>query len=375
MKIALFVHRYWPDVGGVEKYVHRLARALQCMGHRVRVIAGAHRPGLASCEVHDGVEVYRFPAYRSPARAWLHLMRVRWVFRQADVIHVSNTHVLEYFYRMVAWTLPRQPVFLTRHGMSYTCPVPESEKARARRSLELVQGVIHDGCFIEPWLGVSPDAAPDQGLYPEADALPHEPEPPPTRATFVGRLDRDSGIAVYVDAIAELRDRHGLTVRLDVYGGGGLADELRARVERDDLPIVFHGWQEGAQARLTDGCFAFVAGRLAMQEAMARRRLVVAAYADPLKRDYVCGEPFSPYLVSGGDATTIAAKVAHYATSDAERRALVDAAYAHARTLNWRRTAEAYVKIWRDPPRPDVSLSWPQRARLAWKLAKEQRTV
>jgi glycosyltransferase involved in cell wall biosynthesis len=371
MKIVLFVYRYWPDVGGVEKYIHRLAKALVENHHDVRIVVPAHRPGLPSHERHDGIEVYRFPGYRSPLRAWWHLLRLRGLFRWADVIHVSNTHVLEYFYRMVAWWLPHKRLFLTRHGMSYTFPVPEQEKARARRSRELVDGVIHDGCFIGRWLEVVPDAVPDQGLYPEAQDLPVAFEPPPKTATFVGRLDPDSGIEIYIDTIAVLRDRYNLPISLNVYGGGTLEADLRERVKRLELSVVFHGWQPDAQEHIADGCFAFVAGRMAMQEAMARRRLVVAAYVDPLKRDYVEGEPFSPYLVSGEDAETVAERVAHYATHEAERRALVERAYAHSRTLTWRRTAKEYERIWTQPPRPRAPMAFMSRLRLAWQLRRE----
>lgn len=347
MKILFFVYRFWPEVGGVEKYIQQLARALDGMGHAVRILTPAHRPGLPSHEAIEGLDIYRFPGHRSPMRAWLHLMRLHRLFRWADVIHVSNTHVLEYFYRMVAWTLPDRPVFLTRHGMSYAYPVPESEMARARRSLEWVDGVVHDGCFIEKHLGVRPDIVPDQGLWPEADDLPVIPEPPPDSAVFVGRLDADSGIQIYVDAIACLRDRHRRTITLHVYGGGSLEEHLRRKAERQRLPIVFHGWQADAQERITDGCFAFVAGRMAMQEAMARRRLVVPAIVDPLKRDYVCGEPFSPHVVAGDSAEKIACQVAYYATHEEERRQRVEAAFAYARQLSWRKTAAAYLGLWR----------------------------
>jgi len=374
VRILFFVYRFWPEVGGVEKYIQLLSAALCEMGHEVRILTPAHRPGLPARETHDGLEIHRFPGYRSPARAWLRLMRLRRLFRWATVIHVSNTHVLEYFYRMVAWTLPDRPVFLTRHGMSYLYPVPASERARARRSLEWVDGVAHDGCFIEKRLGVRPDIVPDQGLWPEANDLPVIAEPPPESAVFVGRLEADSGIQMYVDAIACLRDQHRRTVTLHVYGGGSLEEHLRRRVERQDLPVVFHGWQPGAQDRITDGCFAFVAGRMAMQEAMARRRLVVAACVDPLKRDYVCGEPFSPHVVAGADAKSIALQVAYYATHETKRRQRVEAAYAYARRLSWKKTAAAYLELWSRAgavASPRRRLSRLDRIRIAWQLRAE----
>ncbi|NOX59822.1 MAG: glycosyltransferase family 4 protein [Planctomycetes bacterium] len=351
MKIVFVTYRYWPAVGGVEKYMHRLSQAMIAKGHEVDLVCAAHEGGLPECEAYEGVRIHRFPAHRSPLRCWVSLMQKRSLFKQADVIHISDTLVLEYFYRMLAWTMPNKPLFLTRHGMSYEYPVPAEQKARARRTLNLVDGIVHDGLFIEPMLGVKPDCVPDQGLFPEADDIEDVPEPPPTSATFVGRLEPDSAIDVYVDAIRVLRDVHQMPIRLDVYGDGTLRLPLERKATQQNLPITFHGWQAGAQERITDGCFAFIAGRMAIQESMARKRLVVAAYKDPLKDLYVNGEPFGPWLVSGGDAEAIAKHVAYYANHNDERRNLVDQAYAHARTLSWSKTADAYLQLWSQAPR------------------------
>lgn len=351
MKIVFVTYRYWPAVGGVEKYMHRLSQAMIAKGHQVDLVCAAHEGGLPAHEEFEGVRVHRFPAHRSPLRCWVSLMQNRSLFRDADVIHISDTLVLEYFYRMLAWTMPNKPLFLTRHGMSYIYPVPEEEQARAKRTLNLVDGIIHDGMFIEPMLGVTPDSVPNQGIYPEAKDLPNIPEPSPDSATFVGRLEPDSAIEIYVDAIRVLRDKHQLDISLDVYGDGTLREPLQERSRGQNLPITFHGWQPDAQERITDGCFAFIAGRMAIQESMARRRLVVAAYPDELKNLYVNGEPFSPYLVSGGDAETIAAHVAHYARNHDARCKLIEGGYQHASTLSWSKTADEYLKLWEQAPR------------------------
>ncbi len=378
MKIVFVTYRYWPAVGGVEKYMHRLSQALIAKGHQVDLVCAAHEDGLPDSEIHERVRVHRFPAHRSPMRCWFDLMMKRKLFCDADVIHISDTLVLEYFYRMLAWTMPNKPLFLTRHGMSYTYPVPEKEKARAKRTLNLVDGIIHDGEFIEPMLGVKPDCIPNQGLFPEAKTLKAIDEPAPDSATFVGRLEPDSAIEIYVDAIQALRDQHKLNIHLNVYGDGTLREPLERKSQQGALPITFHGWQPDAQERITDGCFAFIAGRMAIQESMARRRLVVAAYPDPLKDLYVNGEPFSPYLVSGGDAETIAAHVAHYATQDDERRKLVEGGYQHASTLSWSKTADEYLKLWKEAPRRKNRLqhaTFKSKIKLARAVAREANAV
>ena len=348
MRILFFVHRFWPSPGGVEKYIHQLSRALISLGNEVVVVAGATTEGLPETDTHEGVRIHRFPALRSPARCRWWLMRRRRLFAGADVIHVSNTHMLEYYHQTVGFTLPGNSVFLTRHGMSYRCPVPESEIRRARRSLRFAAGVVHDGLFIEKWLGVKPDLCPDQGLYPEADDLATGPEPPPTSAVYIGRLEPDSGIRIYVDAVRILTRELGRPFELHAYGGGSLLDALRDQTAREGLPVRFHGPTPHAQDRIVDSCFAFIDGRMAIQEAMARRRLVLAAYVDPLKRDYVCGERFSPYLIGAADATELAERVVHYTDNPRDRAELVERAFQHARTLSWHRTAEEYLRFWHE---------------------------
>ena len=372
MRVVLFVHRYFPVVGGVEKYIHRLAKALLSMGHAVDVVAGATLEGLPERQCHDGVTIHRFPALRSPARARCWLWRRFGLFQRADVIHVSNTHMLEYLWRMFGPALDRRKVFLTRHGMSYIHPVPDSEKRRALRSVKLAAGIVHDGAFIEKWLGVEPDVCPDQGLFPQADELDAVPEPLAASAVYIGRPEPDSGIGIYIDAARVLTRELGREFTLDVYGEGSLVPALRAVVARDELSVRFHGRRRDAQARLVEGCFAFLDGRMAIQEAMARRRLVCAAYVDPLKLDYVGGESFSPYIVTVGSGRELARKVLHYLEHPRERLEMVERAHLHARTLSWQRTAEVYLDLWRERlanPRPRCS--WTELLRLAMTLNRE----
>ena len=81
LRIAHFVHRYPPALGGSEAYFARLSRHLVERGHRVSVFTttaldleafrGLGRvlpPGITTA---DGVEVRRFPLLRLPAQRWL----------------------------------------------------------------------------------------------------------------------------------------------------------------------------------------------------------------------------------------------------------------------------------------------------------------
>jgi len=374
MNLLFFVHRFWPSIGGVEKYVGELAKALGTMGHEVTVVAGAHVAGLRERERYQGVRLYRFPAYRSPFRCRCWLWRHRHLFDAADVVQVSNTHMLEYLWCMLGPWLERGKLFLTRHGMSSGFPVPERNRARAQRSLDLCSGIAHDGAFIEKWLGVAPDLCPDQGLSPEADELALLPEPAPDSAVYVGRLEPDTGIRIYLDVVRELNRNYRQRFSLDVYGGGSLLADLRRHALDEGLPVRFHGPTPDAQERIADACFALLDGRMAIQEAMARRRVVLAGYVDPLKHDYVCGEPFSSYLTAAGDGAALARQVLYHIEHPQERALCVARAFQYARGLSWKRTAAAYLGLWRDRLATRVGgVELGARLRLAWTMSRETR--
>ena len=209
-------------------------------------------------------------------------------------------------------------------------------------------------------------------MYPKADDLTPAPEPPPTSAVYIGRLEPDSGIRIYIDAVRILtRDRHRL-FELHVYGDGTLMPQLREEAARDALPVRFHGRTADAQKHIVESCFAFIDGRMAIQEAMARQRLVLAAYTDPLKRDYVAGESFSPYLIAVSNGAELADRVAHFIEHPQDRAAQVARAFQHARTLSWERTARAYADLWEQRlTAPRRVISWPNSLLHAWTFAKE----
>jgi len=213
--------------------------------------------------------------------------------------------------------------------------------------MDLASGFIHDGEFISRWLHVSADATPIQGLFPLADDLAEFPEPPPTSAVYVGRLEPDTAIRIYVEGIQELVTQHRRPMTFHVFGDGSLAPQLRAQAADQRLPIEFHGAVPDAQNQIPNYCFAFVDGRMAIQEAMARRRAVIAAYSNPLRRDYVCGESFSPFLVPVADASQLAVEVMQLIDQAPRRQALVQRAFSYAQTLSWDATAQEFLALWK----------------------------
>jgi glycosyltransferase involved in cell wall biosynthesis len=202
--------------------------------------------------------------------------------------------------------------------------------------------------------------------------MPVVPEPEPESAVYIGRLEPDTGIEAYVEAVQLLGCGRCRSFRFDVFGEGSLGDRLKKRVRRDGLNVRFRGSTPDAQERVVNACFAFLDGRMAIQEAMARRRLVFAAYNNPLKHDYLCGERFSRHLIAVQSAQELADRVSYFADHSRERQERTTRAFEYARGLTWERTAEAFMRLWEERlGSPVASHSLWTRAKWTWALSQE----
>lgn len=347
LTITWLVKRFWPEVGGVEKYVLELGRELAEMGHSVRVVAGDPTGSRARHERHAGLSIHRYPSRRSPWRAAWGLRALAPLFRQADVVHISDVEMFERYEVVLSRGVGARPIFLTRHGMGLRDPVSQEDRERHRRARKGVAGLLDDGTFIQRRYGQTPDCVPDPGLRPTADEMVQRPPPAQPSAAFIGRLEPDSGIDLYLDALACLRDCHGTDLPLTVYGDGSLKPRLIERAMRERLPVSWQPSAPDAQDRLFEGTLAFVSGRMAIFEAMARRRPVVAAYVDPLKRDYVCGEWFSRHILTGSSGADLANRVLPLMRDACLCEQAAREAFEPVRRLSWRTTARQYVAVWR----------------------------
>ncbi|MCB9849898.1 MAG: glycosyltransferase family 4 protein [Phycisphaerales bacterium] len=372
MRIVFLVKRFWPATGGVEKYVAELAHAVKTRGHRVSVVTGAHDAQLPDQDELNGITIHRFPALRSPLRCCWALSKVVQMFREADIVHVCDTEMLDYYWRMLGWRVVPRRLCMTLHGMSCVHPVPQHELVRARRARRLVDGMLHDGAFIGQWLNVDPDMIAPQGLRPTANEIVVTPEPARPSAIYVGRLEPDTGVELYFDALAMLRDRWRVDLPLHVYGSGSLAAKLAAQTNAQKLRVTFHGKSADAQERIADHTLAFVSGRMTIHEALARRRAVVAAFCNPIRADYVRGEAFSPYIATGGSGEEIAEQAHLLLHDDVMRRRITERGWRHVSELTWDKTAGAYLHVWTTKaPAPTRPTAWTHRARLAWRMWRE----
>lgn len=222
MKIALMVHRFHPEIGGVEMTAEILARGFtQRHGDEVTVITHTTRT--------DPEVTFPFRVLREPTKRELFA-----AIAQADVVFHNNPCMQFYWPQLFLrrpwvvavrmWiTLPGQ-VFTGTDRLKYalktrmveSADVLVANSAAVAGHLRGVERVIHNSYR--------------DSVFTVTETAPRDRR----KLAFVGRLSADKGIEVLLDALALLRER-GQDAHLTIIGEGDLEAEVRERISALDL--------------------------------------------------------------------------------------------------------------------------------------------
>jgi len=347
-KILMFSPTFFPRLGGVEKHVKKVCKKLTQRGHRLCVITRRHDRSLPGYEEVDGIGVFRFDT-----KVGLRVLKNhRALVRGADVVHCHDFSTFLYWYTPFRLLYPRKPVFVTFHGYEGVLPIPRGIVLRRKVVECLARGNICIGVFISRWYGTQPTYVSYGGVdIPEtADSSGCTGgKRDENRVVFVGRLEPDTGITVYLEAMKLLRERYEIELCVDVFGDGSLRSEIQQQAEECGLNVTLRGFVNDPFSQCAGARFAFVSGYLAILEAMAHRMLVFGIYDNPLKKDYLTLIPRADErLIVASSAEKLADRIAHLLQNHEEEKSMVESAWNFAREQSWDRVADIYLNLWGD---------------------------
>jgi len=118
MKILQVSPHFYPFIGGQERYVQCLGRALVKLGHEV-VVFTSNFPKGKKYEVIDGIKVYRFDMLFNPLENPITpgmLFRLIKKCGELDVVHVHNEHSFASNLCALVKTYFKMPLIVSCHG-------------------------------------------------------------------------------------------------------------------------------------------------------------------------------------------------------------------------------------------------------------------
>ena len=326
---------FYPHVGGVEKHVYQISILLVRKGFSVSVVTVKHNKNLKAYEEVKGIKIYRIPYFPSNKLAkykiWPWFVKYRNLFHSSDIIHCHDVFFRYLPFRLL---LPQKKVYTTFHGYeSY----PVSQKAIIIRKIseKLSFGNICIGRFIEKWYGTKADYISYGGVnIVQSSKLKVKSD----NALFIGRLDEQTGIKTYVDAIELIRKKVP-NFKLTVIGDGKFKNQIIKQVN-------LIGWKKNPEKYFSSHRFAFVSRYLSILEAMAAKRLVFAVHDNPIKKDYLKMSPFAKNSIITSSPQELADKVEFYIKHPSAEKKLIEKGYAWVSKQTWERVTDTYVRLW-----------------------------
>lgn len=280
-KILMICSRYFPGVGG-ENYYKAVAEGVAAKGHYVEVWTPLFKSGLKRKEVLNNVTIIRYNP-KKPFNRLFFIFRF-FDFARFDIIHgfdyrtILNYLPFRFFY-------PRKPFYCTFLG--YESVPPDPKVVKTRQYIEkIATGSILGGHYLKKWYGhKSPIVS--YGGYTDRQ---WKDMPSEYSAVFVGRIDYDTGLLLYIDVLVALKVNHNYTLPLFVYGilnNKSIIEELELKKKQYGIVVEFKGFAPDPVECYQEHRFAFLSSCLANLDAMYQKRLVFSMYDNELKKDYL----------------------------------------------------------------------------------------
>lgn len=356
MKILFFARRFWPSIGGVEKHCLEVGKRLVKMGHEVTVVSESstseesRRIGGLPRHHPRCLKAYYIPVRASKKskkfRIWWWLWKNKKLIEEADIVHC---HDVFFWYLPFRFLYPKKKVFTTFHGYEGSEPPTWNKILSHKLAGWLSNGSISIGDWHEKWYGVKSEVV-SYGAVSEPPISRGGEPIPPLRWTydfcFVGRLAKDTGIMVYLEALKRLKDQ-GRKYSMVVCGEGPQMGEAVKFSKKYGLNVEFEGFVRDVGKYLKQSKFVFASRYLGILEASVMKKVVFAVYDSPIKEDYLKMAPFSKWMVIESDPKELAKKVKFFFENPLEEKKMVEEAYNWAREQTWEKLAEGYLRLWK----------------------------
>ncbi|GIK84264.1 MAG: glycosyl transferase [Patescibacteria group bacterium] len=340
MNVVFLSRLYLPHLGGVEIHVREISAILTRMGHEVTVITLQHDAKLKSKTEYDGVKVIRLSAdAQNKHDIWQAIISVKESILQADIIHVHD---------VFWWILPlyvkiKKKVFITFHGWETQFPIPLNSKIHRFLVSKLAQGTIHVGAFIQKFYWDKPTFITYGGINPKrftkSNSSKAEKKSTKLKFVFVGRLEHDTDVLMYIDFLKELQVKN-IAFEMVWVGDGFLKKEC------EQFGIVT-GFVKNISQHIVIVDFVFASSYLSILEAQCLEKIVLSFYSNPLKKEYLETYPGNKYMVIAGSVESMIAKFEHMLTSQKLLPEMKKAAKQFALMNTWDKVVDQYLQLWK----------------------------
>jgi glycosyltransferase involved in cell wall biosynthesis len=329
-RIVFFAPSYYPNLGGVEKHIMKVANILKNDGYKIKIFVKFSK-NIPRKQIVNGVSVFRMP--RNESRPYIDI----WYAKNKIHLEGAVIHSHDYFNFYLRKKLNKNRWVHTFHGYE-GYPISKLAIESRRRVLGLVDYSFCVGKFIEKWYGTKCDEV----LWGAADKPVAIKNIIKYDFLFYGRLEKDTGIKDYLKAFKLISDKNK-SLKMLVVGWGSLENENRSYTQNNHLNVEFRSPVKDVYSILAESRIAFASGYQAIIESSLMKKPVIAFYDNPLKKDYLETHPqIKNFMIADSPE-----KISSLAIGIDENSLKINSIYKWALKQNWENIASKYEASYR----------------------------
>ena len=296
----------------------------------------------------EGFKVYRIPRSKIPKTGliwrWIWLLLHLKLVWKADIIHFYDFDVL------IKWFLPfrfiflRKKYFITFHGYE-GFPLRYRHILYRKIAEKITHGNICVGEFIKRWYRTKPDIIYYAAVH---QSLVEAPKQAGKDIVFIGRLEKDTDLMNYLEAVNLFYKKTGCDAPFKILGSGLLKNKMTEYLKTNNIPYEYLGSEPNPEKYLKNARVVLASSYLSILESLALGKIVIAFYSNNLKRDYLKSFPGSDKAFFVTESIKETASLLSSVYSNPEKyNDMITSGLDLAKELTWDRVADKYISLYK----------------------------
>lgn len=319
MKALIITESYLPNLGGVEKHIAGIKPYLEKEGFKLTIFSKK--------EIFKNRPLKKFIGL---LQIWLELAKRIQLIKQADIIFIHDVFIYYLPFRII---FPRKKIITTFHGWEKIYPIPLKNILYKQLAQKLSNKTVSIGTYINKYYHLH-----NKNNYLSYGAV----KIPATQVDlakkeknsflFVGRLEKDTGLPIFLDFLNILLKKK-IIFSVQFCGDGPM--------KKDCLQYGSVLGFVNVEKYLIKSEFCFAGGYLSILEAMINKNIVLSAFNNELKKDYLLDSPFRQSIIYADQAQILFDKY----NGIQNKRELLDLNYHLAKKYSFEQLANLYIQL------------------------------
>lgn len=319
MKALIITESYLPKLGGVEKHIALTKPYLEKAGFELDIFNKS--------EVFKNRQLKKFLGLM---QVWLALTKQIKLIKKADIIFIHDVFI---YYLPLRIIFPKKKVVTVFHGWEKIYPIPFKNVLYKQLAQKLSNKTISIGSYINKYYRLT-----DKNNYLSYGAV----EFPSTEVrlgqkeknsfVYVGRLEKDTGLPIFLEFLNILSAKK-IIFSVKFCGDGPMKKDCLQYGE----PLGFVDVKKYLEK--AEVCFA--GGYLSILEAMAYKNIVLSAFDNQLKKDYLLSSPFAKSIICADQAQTLFKNYFNLKN----KQKLIEENYQLARKHSFEKLTNLYIQV------------------------------